>query len=389
MDSAVDGRRQRSIATRAAILDAAELLFSGGGFEATSLRAIANAVGMSHAGVLKHFRTKGELLAEVLVRLEAGNSSFALSIPSDLPAAERVRLLAAHTMAQRAAVNLRVILLGEATQRDHPAHAFVVKQLDAVEGEVGAALGVDGVDLLALWNGMQVLWLYLHDVDPVSIADAHFAHPGRTESPRAASVTARPRSATAAAPDSRELEITAAAAAAFSQEGFRATSLRSIAADLGVSHGTVLYHFPSKIDLLTSVLAERDLNDALPWEWDSTPLDFLNGMYLQAVHNESNPGLNRLFSTLVSEAVDASHPAHDFFRRRYETFRTQVRAALTSLVTSGLAHPDIDPDAEAVAFIALWEGLGLRSFYREDPIGLPERLRAHLNRLLTVRLDHA
>ena len=57
-----------STATKAKILDAAEVLFMEHGFEATSLRAITAAAGVNLAAVNYHFGSKEELFQAVLTR---------------------------------------------------------------------------------------------------------------------------------------------------------------------------------------------------------------------------------------------------------------------------------------------------------------------------------
>ncbi|MCU1454793.1 MAG: putative TetR family transcriptional regulator [Acidimicrobiales bacterium] len=59
--------------------------------------------------------------------------------------------------------------------------------------------------------------------------------------------------APASAPSTRE-RILAAALAGFAQRGVEATSLDSLAAEIGVRKQTILYHFRSKDDLLRSVI---------------------------------------------------------------------------------------------------------------------------------------
>lgn len=383
-----DGRRQRTIASRAAIVEAAERLFSQVGFSATSLRAIAAAIGMSHPGVLKHFPTKGALLLAVLQKVDMGDDVFALAVPPELPRAELLHRLVEHTMKQTVAMNLRVILLGEAGDPDHPAHAYVRDQLELVESELGVALNADGVTLLALWNGLQLIWRYVPALDPVAVAVAQVLSPAfepsreRVPRPPADVPTELPADAT------REQQILAAATKAFALDGFHSTSLRDIAATLGLSHSALLYHFPSKVALLTAVLEQRDRDYSLA-PLSSDPLDYLAGMYDNALHNDSNPGLAQAFSTLATEAVDPGHPAHSYFAERYERVHTELEAVLRSLVASGRARPDVDPAVEAWAVIALWDGLALRGLYRETPSDLPERLLARLQSLLTVRLNHA
>lgn len=377
-----DGRRRRSAASRASILDAAELLFGESGFHSTSVRSIAASIGMSHAGVLKHFPGKEDLLVAILERLGQANLEFGAAQPPGLTARESLRRRTEFTLSRPAGVQLSTILLGEATDAEHPAHAHVRDLLGTVESRLDLDFPGRGVEILAAWNGLQVLWLYLPDrVDAVAILqsmirreDSEPGPPGR--------VTAQRRSHSPA-PTTRQEQIVSAAGDAFARGGYRSTGLREIAADLGLSHGAVLYHFPSKTELLTAVLGARDQDDSLPWAWDETPLDYLNGMYLQALHNEQHPGLTRLFATLVTEATDATHPAHDFFEARYLAFHSELRDALTAEARAG-----IDPDATAWELIAFWEGLGLRSFYRADRMPLAERLRSHLNTVLKVTLNH-
>lgn len=387
MSVEVDGRRQRTVLSHAAIIDAAERLFSEGGFHATSLRAIATAIGMSHPGVLKHFPTKSDLLVAVLQKLDSGDVAFSFAPPPDLPRDALVRLLAQHTMQQTAAINLRVLLLGEAGDPAHPAHAYVRGQLEFVEKDLEAALDCDGLALLALWNGLQLIWRYVPALDPVAVAVAHELLPAAT-GPREAPVVRRtPR---AAAPhETREQQIVAAATDAFAQGGYHATSLRDIAATLGLSHGALLYHFPSKVALLTAVLEQRDRDEDLPWQEDADPLDYLMGMYEHALANDSTPGLARVFSMLASEAIDPGHPAHSYFAHRYERVHHELEVVLTSLVASGRARSGFDPALEAWGIIALWDGLALRAFYRDAPGDLPERLLARIDSLLIVKVNHA
>ena len=52
----------------------------------------------------------------------------------------------------------------------------------------------------------------------------------------------------------RRLEIIAAAAATFSDFGFRDGSLRDVAQRAGITHAGIRHHFPTKVDLLMAVL---------------------------------------------------------------------------------------------------------------------------------------
>lgn len=389
MSTAADGRRRRTVASRTAILEAAERLFGQSGFTSTSLRGIAAAIWMSHAGVLRHFASKGDLLLAVLQRLEPGNDVFALLGEPALPRAELLRRLLEHTASQKAALTLRMVLLGEATDAAHPAHGFVRDRLELVEFELGLAMGTDGVDLLAVWNGLQLIHRYVPSIDPVTIGVRHADAAAPVAERPAATIVAPLKHGAAAAPVTRPAQIVAAATSAFSRAGYRSTSLRDIGSELGLSHTALLYHFPSKESLLEAVLDERDRDESLPWSIGDGPLDYLNGMYLQALHNVTEPGLSRLYSTLASEATDLRHPAHDYFAHRYLRFHAELAGVLVVLGEQGLARDGLDAEGEAWSLIALWDGLALRGFYLADERGLPERVRTRINSLLRVHISKA
>ena len=378
----VDGRKRRGAATRTSILDAAERLFSAEGYHATSLRSIATEVGMSHAGVIKHFKGKGELLVAVLQRLGHRNEAYTATL-AELPSEERLLRVAEYIISKPATVQVIVALLGDAVEEEHPGHSYVTELIDSAEEAIGT-------DALAVWNGLQLLSLYLPDrIDAPRALMSFIASEGRAVADNPpAEVHAPLKHDTPNASPNREDQIVAVASAAFARHGYRATGLREIAAELELTHSALLYHFPSKVDLLTAVLAERDRDEGLPWSLGSEPLDYLNGLHLQALHNEGHPELSRLFSTLACEATDPGHPAHGYFVGRYEVFHKELRDALTTLMTHGLARHDLDVELEAWLLIALWDGLALRQFYREDGARLPEVILKRLNSLLKVKLDH-
>jgi AcrR family transcriptional regulator len=58
-------------------------------------------------------------------------------------------------------------------------------------------------------------------------------------------------------------EIIEQATTVFGEVGYRATSLREVAARCAMSHTGVLHHFPNKEALLQAVLEERDRADAV------------------------------------------------------------------------------------------------------------------------------
>src|SRR5579862_4425028 len=103
----VNQRRDAIESTRERILASAARLFAENGFERSSMPAIAKASGITAGAIYKHFRSKGELLLEVVKRsfastplfmqnTTAGNDAAALPLLASLytePALKPVRQL--------------------------------------------------------------------------------------------------------------------------------------------------------------------------------------------------------------------------------------------------------------------------------------------------------
>ncbi|WP_344324563.1 helix-turn-helix domain-containing protein, partial [Kitasatospora putterlickiae] len=165
---------RRGLLRREQILRTAEELFGTDGFEATSLRTLAKRVGVTHAGVLRHFSSKEDVLHALLDRLAED------PVPdADLPrAADPQRALeAAARTRTRPRAELHITLLGEAVPPGHPAHDFVDRNLRTGRERLEQAFGDRGADTLAVWDGLQVLRLYLPErVSPPDVLAARPLH---------------------------------------------------------------------------------------------------------------------------------------------------------------------------------------------------------------------
>ncbi|WP_211246521.1 TetR/AcrR family transcriptional regulator [Amycolatopsis taiwanensis] len=76
------GYSRRGGLRREQIMDTAEEVFAAEGFNATSLRTLAKKVGVTHAGILRHYSSKDDLLLALLEREE---SSLLWGPPSAAP----------------------------------------------------------------------------------------------------------------------------------------------------------------------------------------------------------------------------------------------------------------------------------------------------------------
>ncbi len=171
-------------ARREEIVRAAFRAFAEQGFRATSMREIAEAVGLSQAGLLHHFRSKDLLLAEVLRLRDAEQTEFidaageAVSEDPDdggLTALRRGLVgLARHNARQAGLVRLYTVLAGEAAGADHPAQSYfadryatvrerVAGRLRSVRDAGGLRADTDpeavAAAIVATMDGLQVQWL--------------------------------------------------------------------------------------------------------------------------------------------------------------------------------------------------------------------------------------
>ncbi len=176
-------------AKRARIVAAAMELFAQRGFAATSLSEIADKVGTAKSTILHHFGSKEKLLEAVLTRRD--------ELPCDdetaaLPPRAFFRKMIEHARsadARPGLIELYTVLSCEATAADHPAHEYFARRFDlTIRDHVAAferlrasgelAPGRDpeheGLWFVALWDGLQVQWLF--DPDSIDIAAELRAH---------------------------------------------------------------------------------------------------------------------------------------------------------------------------------------------------------------------
>ena len=174
------GEYRKTAERRTQILDAALEVFSKNGYTASSVNEIARVVGISQTGVLHHFTGgKMALLRAVLERRDAA----ARELLDDKQGRDFLRAMVEVSRTQRAqrgVVQLYTILAAEATDPDHPAHAYfterfqviadaVTRAYEQVRSDGGLREGVDprraALSSLASIEGLQLLWLDGLDVD--------------------------------------------------------------------------------------------------------------------------------------------------------------------------------------------------------------------------------
>ncbi|MFV0286381.1 MAG: TetR/AcrR family transcriptional regulator [Demequina sp.] len=182
--STTRGTYPKGVRRRAQIVSAALEAFAASGFEGASMVSIAEACGVSRAGLLHHFPSKDVLLIAVLEERDRLNGErFFAGVRGAHDGGEYLRRLVAvleHNETQREVIALFARLSTEAIVPTHPAHAYFVERYAWLRGHLAEAFGdlerrgmvhadVDvthlPAELTALKEGLQIQWL----IDPASV----------------------------------------------------------------------------------------------------------------------------------------------------------------------------------------------------------------------------
>jgi AcrR family transcriptional regulator len=173
--------------------------------------------------------------------------------------------------------------------------------------------------------------------------------------------------------------------------GYHDTSMARIAAEVGITEGGLLHHFPSKKHLLLAVV-ERRILAAGQWVGEAAAgasgRDVLRSLVGATERQLAEPGLIELFVIVSAEAADTSSPAHGLFAERYRNAVGELAALLQRAVDSGEFRPDLDCAAIARDCIAVSDGLQLQWVLSGGTLDLAGGVRAHLDRLArTITTD--
>jgi AcrR family transcriptional regulator len=144
-----------------------------------------------------------------------------------------------------------------------------------------------------------------------------------------------------------------------------------------MSQTSLLHYFPSKRDLLMSVLERRDeiTSGAFP---DDMEEGLADSVIRTALYNEDIPGVIELYTVLCAESVTDEHPGRDYFTERYERLRASYGRRFEELAAVGRLRPGVDPDQAATSLVALWDGLQTQWLLAPDQVDVAKVLRGYL-----------
>lgn len=173
---ATRGAYAKGVVKREEILEAALAVVASHGYRKASVREIAEAAGLSPAGLLHYFGTKEELFVAIL---RARDERDELAYTGEDSAAAFLAVVA-HNASVPGLVQLYSQLAAEAGDPEHPAHAYFRERTERVESMTRAQVAADqqaGLlrdDVDAAWivrmlhavaDGLQNAWMLDPTID--------------------------------------------------------------------------------------------------------------------------------------------------------------------------------------------------------------------------------
>lgn len=176
-------------------------------------------------------------------------------------------------------------------------------------------------------------------------------------------------------PSVRRAQIVEEAIRLLGQRGYNGFTIHALAERCGISNAGLLYYFGSKDQLLLALLDELERRDAEAFvdvakdassgEATSETAEALRRLLrMMAERFSGNAERGRLQVVLLAEAMDSSHPAHEWFGRQM--------AAAEQAIERLVSPWSDDPGSTARQLVALMVGLAISWFRSRQGFDLVE-----------------
>lgn len=196
------GSYAKGVAKREEILERALEVIAREGYRGASVRELADAVGLSQAGLLHYFDSKEELFTEILRKRDEMDVENYAPFPADPTGDIRAGYLEIirHNSEVPGLVQLFSRLSVDGADPAHPAHRYFVERGETLRGIFGEALAarqasgemtsrVDADTLARIFqavaDGLQLQWMQDPSIDMAATVDALFEalSPGSPSTP--------------------------------------------------------------------------------------------------------------------------------------------------------------------------------------------------------------
>jgi AcrR family transcriptional regulator len=178
--------------------------------------------------------------------------------------------------------------------------------------------------------------------------------------------------------------IIAAASRRFGEEGYRSATIAAIAADAGVTDAGLLYHFPTKEDLLFAVMSAADTELQATVEERRA----LGGLaYFRAMRDwgdlmERDSSLTALHTILSAEHLLDNSRVNAYFRARYTNALALTTGAFEDGRRQGEIRADTDVEGEARMLLAVMDGARLQYFFTDGRVSMGDMVRGYVDQML-------
>ncbi|WP_157696961.1 TetR/AcrR family transcriptional regulator [Leifsonia sp. 21MFCrub1.1] len=165
------------------------------------------------------------------------------------------------------------------------------------------------------------------------------------------------------------------------EKGHRSLITAEVAQRAGLSEPGVLYHFPTKDDLLLAALRLSDEH-----EWSTMPLgESVRRAPARAAESLSRINVVRLHTAMFGESSDPAHPAHEYFKERWRAGDERMVQSIERLQAVGVVDRAIAPYRASRWIHTAWEGLQLQWLAEQD-FDIAVELQSLIERILGVSM---
>ena len=180
------GSYAKGVAKREEILERALDVVAREGFRRTSVKDLAEAVGLSQAGLLHYFGTKEQLFAEILRKRDELDNAALGAATGDRTHDDAMREgwvgVIRHNQRVPGLVHLFAALSVDAADAEHPAHDYFIERnrrlretlAEAIEDRLDPRVDPEtaGRLLQAVADGLQLQWMLEPDLDMAAATGA-------------------------------------------------------------------------------------------------------------------------------------------------------------------------------------------------------------------------
>ena len=138
-------------------------------------------------------------------------------------------------------------------------------------------------------------------------------------------------------PAERKRRILETAMAIIDREGHSELTMRALARACGMTAPGVMHYFPTMPALVTAVVEYRDDRDTIDYDaFELTP--GVGRRILDSVVDNivAKPKAAELFAMVQAQAIDPTHPGHDFFKDRAQ----EIKDMFSPILALDYAHPE-------------------------------------------------